>query len=104
MVQTAKKFFKRGGLSFLILSFSLMACNDNAGSSASTEDTTANTGNETASGGNNTDTSGNHAVAVLTATFKDTVVGGSALFDEMPNGKVQLRLELNIPSKAGKTV
>ena len=45
-----------------------------------------------------------HAEAVITATYADTAVTGTAKFDADENGKVKLVLDLTIPSKAGKNV
>jgi Cu-Zn family superoxide dismutase len=46
----------------------------------------------------------NHAEAVLTGTYADTTVSGTAKFDADENGKVKLALEITIPAKAGKSV
>ncbi|MCO5239219.1 MAG: superoxide dismutase family protein [Chitinophagaceae bacterium] len=45
-----------------------------------------------------------HAEAVLTGTYADTTVSGTAKFDADENGKVKLELEITIPAKAGKSV
>ncbi|HRP58251.1 superoxide dismutase family protein [Agriterribacter sp.] len=46
----------------------------------------------------------NHAEAVLTGTYADTTVSGTAKFDADDNGKVKMELEITIPAKAGKSV
>jgi len=45
-----------------------------------------------------------HAQAMIEASFPDTAVTGTVNFDTLKNGKVQMKLELTIPSKAGKSV
>ncbi len=45
-----------------------------------------------------------HAEAVLSGTYADTTVSGTAKFDADENGKVKMELEINIPAKAGKSV
>ena len=44
-----------------------------------------------------------HAEAVLSGTYPDTAVNGTLKFDTA-NGKVKMKLEINIPAKAGKSV
>lgn len=93
---------KRAGFVLMISSFTLMACNNDASTNQETTSDSAS-GDHVSTGSDTATKSNEHAVAVLGATFSDTTVSGTALFDQ--NGsKVQLRLELNIPSKAGKTV
>lgn len=46
----------------------------------------------------------NHAEAVLSGTYSDTTVTGTAKFDADSSSKVKMVLELTIPAKAGKTV
>jgi len=46
----------------------------------------------------------NHAQAVLQPSFPDTMVSGTVNFDTLKMGKVKMRLEVTVPSKAGKTV
>lgn len=45
-----------------------------------------------------------HAEAILTATYADTTLSGTAKFDANDSGKVKLQLEITVPSKAGKSV
>lgn len=45
-----------------------------------------------------------HAVADLKPVFQDTALSGSAQFDAEPDGKVKMKLNLSIPSKANKSV
>lgn len=45
-----------------------------------------------------------NAEAVLTGTFADTTVTGTARFEVVEGGKVKLDLEISIPAKAGKSV
>ena len=92
---------KRAGFVLMISSFTLMACNNDASTSQETSDSA--TGSNTSADADTTTNSGEQAVAVLGATFSDTAVSGTAMFDRK-DGKVQLRLELNIPSKAGKNI
>jgi Cu-Zn family superoxide dismutase len=47
----------------------------------------------------------NHAQAVISGTYPDTTVNGLASFDmDSASGKVTLKLEVTIPSKANKSV
>ena len=45
-----------------------------------------------------------HAQAVLQPSFPDTMVTGTVNFDTLKMGKVKMKLEISVPSKAGKTV
>ena len=49
------------------------------------------------------DTSMHHAAAVLAGTFPDTTVTGNVQFDT-EDGKVKMKLEISIPTKANKSV
>lgn len=44
------------------------------------------------------------AEVIIAATYTDTVVNGKAKFDALDNGKVKMQLEIEVPSKAGKSV
>ena len=46
----------------------------------------------------------NHAQAVLQPSFPDTMVAGTVNFDTLKMGKVKMRLDITVPSKAGKSV
>jgi Cu-Zn family superoxide dismutase len=45
-----------------------------------------------------------HAQAILQPSFPDTAVTGTINFDTLKMGKVKMKLDITIPSKAGKTV
>ena len=44
------------------------------------------------------------AEVIITSTYTDTVVNGKAKFETLDNGKVKMQLEIEVPSKAGKSV
>ena len=44
------------------------------------------------------------AEATIGSTYADTVVNGKASFEALDNGKVKMNLEIEVPSKAGKSV
>jgi len=46
----------------------------------------------------------NQAEAVLSGTYPDTAVSGTAKFDAGTNGKVKMKLEITVAAKAGKMV
>ena len=46
----------------------------------------------------------NQAEAVLSATYPDTAVSGTAKFDAGSDGKVKMKIEITVPAKAGKSV
>src|SRR5688572_23612720 len=43
------------------------------------------------------------AEAMLSATFPDTTLSGTARFETEKNGKVKMKLEITVPAKAGKS-
>lgn len=46
----------------------------------------------------------NQAEAVISGTYPDTTVSGTAKFDTSKNGKVKMRLDITVAAKAGKSV
>ncbi|HKO82477.1 MAG TPA: superoxide dismutase family protein [Chitinophagaceae bacterium] len=44
------------------------------------------------------------AEAVLTGTYPDTTVSGTASFDTTKSGKVKMKINITVPAKAGKSV
>lgn len=46
----------------------------------------------------------NHAEAVLSGTYPDTTVSGTAKFDAGNDGKVKMKIEITVAAKAGKSV
>ncbi len=46
----------------------------------------------------------NHAEAMLSGTYPDTTVSGTAKFDAPANGKVKMKIDITVPAKAGKSV
>ena len=99
-----------------LLLFTIVACNNSNESSTSKEDTSSvkkdNTEiakvPDTPPPPAMPDTSPvvkvNHAQAVLQPSFPDTMVTGTINFDTLKMGKVKMRLDITIPSKAGKSV
>lgn len=96
----------RAGLFFLASAMVLASCGNNADNNVTTDSTTMNMGNDTAMGmGNVADTAiGAHAVAVISGTKQDTAVDGTILFDQQQDGKILMKLKLNVPSNANKSV
>ena len=45
-----------------------------------------------------------NAEVTIGSTYADTVVNGKATFEALDNGKVKMNLEIEVPSKAGKSV
>lgn len=45
-----------------------------------------------------------HALATLIGIKPDTAVSGTILFDELESGKVKMKLEVTVPSKANQSV
>lgn len=94
----------------------LVACNNTNETNTSTNDTSgtkedhSKTANalDTPPPGAMPDTSPvvkvNHAQAILQPSFPDTMVTGTVNFDTLKMGKVKMRLDISVPSKAGKTV
>ena len=67
------------------------ASNESEGDNVTTEDAAA-------------PSAATHAEAIITGTYSDTTVNGTAKFDVEENGKVKLVVDLDIPAKAGKPV
>ena len=44
------------------------------------------------------------AEAVLTGTYTDTTLNGTASFDTTKSGKVKMKIDITVPAKAGKSV
>lgn len=98
--------FKLTGLSLLVSSFILFACNNNK--EETTEETnTDTTKTEDFSVMGDTTTikteTANHAMATLSATGADTALSGTVEFN-VQNGKVKMTLNVSVPSMANKTV
>lgn len=45
-----------------------------------------------------------NAEVTIGSTYADTAVNGKATFEALDNGKVKMQLEIEVPSKAGKSV
>ena len=99
MKQLIKPFRTAGFL--LMASFAFVSCNSGGGSSDDTmpgADTVSSVAASTESA-----PARDHSVADLKATT-DTALTGTADFTAQPDGKVKMKLELNIPQKANKSV
>ncbi|MEP7251746.1 MAG: superoxide dismutase family protein [Ginsengibacter sp.] len=86
----------------------LASCNSGNTTETTTTDSTSMmdtspAGMDTTSNMSSTDTSVHHVSAVLSGVFPDTTVTGNVQFDA-DNGKVKMKLELMIPTKANKSV
>lgn len=93
-------YLKKSVSYFLVAAvMSLAACGNNTDTEGTTDDTTATMGDAmgTTTGG------GQQAVANLSGTFPDTALNGTVQFDQQ-NGKVQMNLDITVPSKANKSV
>jgi len=95
----------------LLASFAfLLSCNNNGSTETTSSDTSKTTADNTMMNDTmpHADTTPqpmvNHAEAVLSGTFSDTTVNGTAKFDAESDGKVKMMLELTIPAKANKSV
>lgn len=97
MKQIAQTIKKTGFI--LMTFFAIISCNsgnnNSENSAKSTNDSTVSTEDMPMK---------EHAVADLKPVFQDTALSGSAEFDAEPGGKVKMKLNLSIPSKANKSV
>ena len=103
---------KKTGISFksvLMLACPLViltACADNSGDNTGTtaDSTTHDSGTHAGAVTTTDTTSSRMAEAILSGTYTDTTVNGSARFERMDNGRVKMTLNLTIPAKANKSV
>ena len=93
-----KSFSKLLTVHLLLLSAFLYSCNGGSENSAAKNDM-----DTLASTPNAMETSGVKAEALLTGTYTDTTLTGSAVFEET-GGKVKLTLKIEAPAKANKEV
>lgn len=86
----------------------LISCNSNTDENKTTTSETTVGSNE--SGSTNTMPENTnmpmqqHAEAILSAVYADTTLNGTVKFDADSSGKVTMKLDLNVPSKAGKSI
>lgn len=92
-MKTIIKSLKQAGV-ILIASFAFISCNSGKNSSK----------NNTPASSDSTAPIKQEAVARLNPVFKDTALSGTADFETEPDGKVKMKLQLSIPSKANKSV
>jgi Cu-Zn family superoxide dismutase len=92
----------------LITTFGLAACNSGNTNTEAPSDSTMTTSDSTMTpdaNSNMQDTAKQqHAVAVLSGVTADTTVTGNVEFDAQADGKIKMKLELNIPKKANSSV
>lgn len=103
-------------LKFSICTLALVAlgysCNNEDKSTETTTDSTQTQTTDTSSAHHDTtpapDTASvamvGKAEAVLTGTYTDTTVDGTASFDTTKSGKVKMKIAITVPAKAGKSV
>ena len=88
----------------LISCLIVMSCNNEDKNTSTTDSTVTH---HDSIPGTTTDTANvplvNHAEALLTATYSDTAVTGSAKFDAA-DGKVKMTIEITVPAKANKEI
>ena len=100
------------GLFFLAVTMLIFSCknkDENTTTTTDTSQTTMDTTHKMTDSSAMLDTMTmpmvNHAQAVISGTYPDTSVSGTANFDlDAANGKVKMTLEVTIPSKAGRSV
>lgn len=81
---------------FTLFAAGMLSCNDGAN--------TGTSGSADSTGAANTNATEVKAVANLAATFPDTTVNGTVLFEMESDGEVEMKLDITIPSKANQTV
>ena len=86
----------------LIIIISIPACSSKMHSSTNGQ-SSSNMGMSTQSSSSTTSMQ-QHASAVLSGSFPDTTVTGTAQFDAQADGKVKMHLQISIPAKANKSV
>ncbi|MEO5648498.1 MAG: superoxide dismutase family protein [Ginsengibacter sp.] len=78
---------------FFVSSMGIISCNNSE----------ADTKSETADSAQKSDSQPLHAQAVITGTYADTTVDGTATFDAV-DGKVKMVLNITVPAKANQSV
>ena len=104
-----KRSFLAPGAKLLMLTFAtaaMISCNNNSGDKKTTTDTSKTVVDNTHT--MPVDTTAvpmvSDAQAILSGTYADTTVEGTAKFHVGADGKVTMILELKIPAKGGKSV
>ena len=102
--------FSKIGAALLAIGALCFSCNNESETTDTTTDTTTVSGTDTshASMDMRSDTASvamvERAEAVLTGTYPDTTLSGTAKFENTGNGKVKMNLEITVTAKAGKNV